>query len=62
MGRYGASELLRNKNPRKKILDYALDQAKPFLAKTTSDMIDQLSTKIRPNKKYKTDRKDLDGK
>ena len=24
-------------------------------------MLDQLSTKIRPNRKYKTDRKDLDG-
>ena len=24
-------------------------------------MLDSLSTKIRPNKKYKTDRKDLDG-
>ena len=24
-------------------------------------MLDQLSTKVRPNKKYKTDRKDFDG-
>ena len=61
MGRFGASELLRNKNAQKKALDFALDKAKPFLAKTSSDMLDQLSTKIRPNKKYKTDRADLDG-
>ena len=26
-----------------------------------SQALDQLSTKIRPNRKYKTDRKDLDG-
>ena len=26
-----------------------------------SQALDQLSTKIRPNKKYKTNRKDLDG-
>ena len=61
MGRFGASELLRNKNAQKKALDFALDKAKPFLAKTSSNMLDQLSTKIRPNKKYKTDRADLDG-
>ena len=62
MGRYGASELLRNKNVQKKALDYALDKAKPFLANTASSMINQLSTAIRPNRKYKTDRKDLDGR
>ena len=45
----------------KKALDYALDKAKPFFQKTTSDMLNQLSTKVRPNIKYKTDRKDLDG-
>ena len=61
MGRFGASELLRNKKAQKKALDFALDKMKPFLAKTSSDMLDQLSTKIRPNKKYTTDRADLDG-
>lgn len=29
--------------------------------KVGSEALDQLSTKIRPNKRYKTDRKDLDG-
>ena len=39
----------------------------PWLAKKTVEMgtaskaMDQLSTKVRPSKKYKTDRKDLDG-
>ena len=32
-----------------------------LLKKTGSEMLDQLSTSVRPNKKYKTDRKDLDG-
>ena len=61
MGRYGASELMRNKGLQKKAIDYALSKATPFIQKTGSDMMNQLSTKIRPNKKYKTDRKDLDG-
>ena len=33
----------------------------PFVYDTAGKAIDQLSTKIRPNKKYVTDRKDLDG-
>ena len=61
MGRYGASELMRNKNMQKKAIDYALSKATPFIQKTGSDMLNQLSTKVRPNIKYKTDRKDLDG-
>ena len=61
MGRYYGSEALRNPKLQKKALDYALERATPFIQKTGSEMLDQLSTKIRPNKKYKTDRKDLDG-
>ena len=61
MGRYGASELMRNKNMQKKAIDYALSKATPFIQKTGSDMLNKLSTKVRPNIKYKTDRKDLDG-
>ena len=60
MGRYYGSEALRNPKLQKKALDYALERATPFIQKTGSEMLDQLSTKIRPNKKYKTDRKDLD--
>ena len=33
----------------------------PFIYDTAGKALDQLSTKVRPNKKYKTDRKDLDG-
>ena len=61
MGRYYGSEALRNPKLQKKALDYALERAAPFIQKTGSEMLDQLSTKIRPNKKYKTDRKKLDG-
>ena len=61
MGRYGASKLMRNKNMQKKAIDYALSKATPFIKKTGSDMLNQLSTKVRPNIKYKTDIKDLDG-
>ena len=61
MGRYYGSEALRNPKLQKKAIDYALSKAKPFIQITGSDMLDKLSTKIRPNKKYKTDRKYLDG-
>jgi len=61
MGRYYGSEALRNPKQQKKAIDHALSKATPFIQKTGSEMLDELSTKIRPNKKYKTDRKDLDG-
>ena len=61
MGRYYGSEALRNKKMQKKAIDYALDKLNPMIQNVGSQALDQLSTKIRPNKKYKTDRKDLDG-
>ena len=45
----------------KKAIDYALDKLNPMIQNVGSQALDQLSTKIRPKKKYKTDRKDLDG-
>ena len=62
MGRYYTSEAMRNPKLQKKAIDYALSKAfiTPFIQKTGSEMLDQLSTSVRPNKKYKTDRKDLD--
>ena len=45
----------------KKAVDYALSKAAAFIQKTSGEMLDQLSTKIRPNRKYKTDRRDLGG-
>ena len=61
MGRYGAIELLRDKNLQKKAVDYGMKKLSPFINRTASKALDQLSTKVRPNRKYKTDRKDLDG-
>ena len=61
MGRYGASELMRNKKLQKKAVNFALDKSRPFIENVGSQMLHSLSTKIKPNKKYITDRKDLDG-
>ena len=61
IGRYYGSVALRNPKLQKKALDYALEKATPFIKKTGSEMLDQLSTKVRPNKRYVTDRKDLNG-
>ena len=61
MGRYYGSEALRNPKLQKKAIDYALDKLNPMIQNVGSQALNQLSTKIRPNKKYKTDRKDLDG-
>ena len=61
MGRYYSSEALRNPKLQEKAIDYALDKLNPMIQNVGSQALDQLSTKIRPKKKYKTDRKDLDG-
>ena len=61
MGRYYGSEAMRNPKLQKKALDYALDKLNPILQNVGSQALNQLSTKIRPKKKYKTNRKDLDG-
>ena len=61
MGRYYGSEALRNPKMQKKAIDYALDKLNPMIQNVGSQALDQLSTKIRPKKKYKTNRKDLDG-
>ena len=61
MTKYGASELIKNKRLQKKAVNYVLDKSKPFIENVGSQMLDSLSTKTRPDKKYKTDRKDLDG-
>ena len=62
MGRYGASELMRNKNLQKKAVNYGINKLTPFIQDSVRTVMDELSTKMRPKKKYKTDRKDLDGR
>ena len=61
MGRYGASEIMRDKKLQKKAVDYGMKKLTPFVYDTGGKALDQLSVKVRPNKKYKNDRKDLDG-
>ena len=38
-----------------------MDKLNPMIQNVGSQALNQLSTKIRPKKKYKTNRKDLDG-
>ena len=59
MGRYGASELMRNKNLQKK---NRINKLTPFIQDSVGTAMDQLSTKVRPDIKYKTDRLELDGR
>ena len=60
-GRYYASEALRDPNLQKKAINYTLDKARPVFQKVGSEMLDQISTKVRPDRSYITDRPDLDG-
>ena len=53
MGRYYGSEALRDSKLRKKAIDYALDKLNPMIQNVGSQALDQLSTKIRPNKRHK---------
>ena len=61
MGRYYGSEALRNPKLQKKAIDFALDKLNPMIQIVGSQALDELSTKIRPQKNYKTNRKNLDG-
>ena len=49
------------KKLQKKAIDYALDKLNPVIHNVGSQALNQLSTKIRPKKNYKTNRKYLDG-
>ena len=63
MGRYGASELMRNKKYQKKAFDYGIKKLTPIVQDSFGKAADQLSTKVRPKGiRYKTNRKDLDGR
>jgi len=51
---------MRHLKLQKKAINYAIKTATPGIQKVGSVAINQLSTKVRPNYKYKTDRMDLD--
>ena len=55
MGRFFASEWLREPGAQQMLMK----KAEPFLTASLKSGIDQLSTAIRPQKKYLTNRKDL---
>ena len=60
MGRYYGSEALRNPKLQKKAIDYARDKLNPMIQNVGSQALNQLSTKIRPKKNYKTNGSGLD--
>ena len=51
MGRYYSSEALRNPKLQKKAIDYTLVKLNPMIQNVGSQALNQLSTKIRPEKK-----------
>ena len=60
MGRYYTSEAMRNPKLQRRVIDYSIKKATPILQKVGTEALNQLSTKVRPNIHYKTDRPDLD--
>ena len=48
MGRYGASELMRNKNLQKKAVNYGINKLTPFIQDSVGTAMDELSTKVSP--------------
>ena len=61
MAKYGASEAMRNKKLQKKAVNYGINKLTPFIQDSVGSAMDQLSVKVRPKKRYKTNRRDLDG-
>ena len=62
IGRLCASEALRNKKLQRKAVNYGMSKLTPFTQDSVGSAMEQLSTKVKPKKKYKTDRKDLEGR
>ena len=62
MSRYGTSELMRNKKLQNKAVNYGINKLTPFIQESVGTAMNELSTKVRPKKKYKTDRPELDGR
>ena len=46
---------MRNKNLQKKAVNYGINKLTPFIQDSVGTASDQLSTKVTPNKKHKTD-------
>lgn len=52
---------MRNPELQRKVINYGVQKATPVIQKVGKEMLNQLSTKVRPNQRYITDRPDLDG-
>ena len=52
----------KSRKSSKKAVNYGINKLTPFIQDSVGSALDQLSTKVRLNKKYKTDRKGLDGR
>lgn len=59
MGRYYGSEALRNKKLQDKVGNYVIEEGKKYARKAIIAGMEDLRTKIRPKKAYKTNREDL---
>ena len=59
MGRYYTSEALKNPALQKKAINDGISKLNPIIQNVGSESLNQLSTKIRPKKKYKINRKIL---
>ena len=53
MGRYGASEALRNKKLQRKAVNYGINNLTPLIQDSVGTAMDQLSTKVRPKRNTK---------
>jgi len=58
-GGYYTSELMRNPELQQKAISYGVQKAQPAQQKVGGELLNQLSTAVRPNKRYKTDRPNL---
>ena len=61
MGRFFASEYLREPQAQEFWVNKALKNSKPLLTEVGKKGMDRVSTAIRPKNNYLTNRKDLDG-
>jgi len=52
---------MRDPALQKEAVNHGMKKARPTIEKVGRELLDQLSTKVRPNYRYKTDRADLDG-
>ena len=52
--KYGVSEAIGNKKYQKKAFDYRMKKLTPIVKDSFGKAADQLSTKVRPKKRYKT--------